>query len=104
MDRIEQILPHLPRTLGGLVHIVDDEFSTRPQRGIEIARALRKRGLAPSLVYNARATDLLSRGFAENMAPFTRKFLVGAESGSDDCLKRIGKGTTCRILEDGQRD
>ncbi len=103
VDRLEQLLPYLPRTVGGLVHVVDDEFSTRPRRAIEIAQALRRRGLSPGLVFNARATDVLAPGFTESVAGFTRQFLVGAESGYDACLKRIGKGTTCRILEDAAR-
>ena len=93
-------MPYLNRTVGKIVQIIDDEFSTNPQRAIEIARTIRERGIKLNLVYNARATDLLAEGFLENMAEFTVQFLVGAESGYDAGLKRIGKGTTCQIMED----
>jgi radical SAM superfamily enzyme YgiQ (UPF0313 family) len=81
------------------VHVIDDEFSMNPRRATEIARLIRQRGLKPRLVYDSRATDLLWDGFVENIADFTCQFLVGAECGYDEGLKRIGKGTTCDILE-----
>jgi radical SAM superfamily enzyme YgiQ (UPF0313 family) len=103
VDRLEAILPYLDRTVGKIVQIVDDEFSTNPQRAIEIARTIRERGIKLNMVYNARATDLLAEGFLENMAEFTVQFLVGAESGYDEGLKRVGKGTTCQIMEDAAK-
>src|SRR5262249_27150574 len=81
------------------VHIIDDEFSMNPRRATEIARVIRRRGMKPKLVYDSRASDLLADGFVENIAEFTCQFLVGAECGYDEGLKRIGKGTTCAILE-----
>jgi hypothetical protein len=73
----------------------------KPRRVIEIARELRRRSLTPSLVYNVRAADVLAPGFTENMAEFTRQLLVGAESGYDDCLRRIEKVLegAARLLE-----
>jgi radical SAM superfamily enzyme YgiQ (UPF0313 family) len=103
VDRLEAALPYLDRTVGKIVQIIDDEFSTNPRRAIEIARTIRERGIKLNLVFNARATDLLADGFLENMAEFTCQFLVGAESGYDEGLKRCGKGTTCRILEDAAK-
>ena len=99
VDRLEQITPHLQRTLFHTVHIIDDEFSMNPRRATEIACIIRKRGLKPQLVYDSRATDLLYESYVENIAEFTCQFLVGAECGYDEGLKRIGKGTTCDILE-----
>jgi radical SAM superfamily enzyme YgiQ (UPF0313 family) len=99
-DRLEKILPYLDRTTNGTIHIVDDEFSTNPKRAIEIADILKERDLHPSLVYDCRASDILFDGFVESVAEFTCQFLVGAECGYDEGLRRIGKGTTCKILED----
>jgi radical SAM superfamily enzyme YgiQ (UPF0313 family) len=103
VDRLEGIMPYLDRTVGKIVQIVDDEFSTDPQRAIAIVRAMKERGIKLNMVYNSRATDLLAEGFIENMAEFTVQFLVGAESGYDEGLQRIGKGTTCRIMEDAAK-
>jgi anaerobic magnesium-protoporphyrin IX monomethyl ester cyclase len=99
-DRLEKILPYLDRTTNKTLHIVDDEFSTNPKRAIEIAEILKKRELYPSLVYDCRASDILFEGFVENLADLTCQFLVGAECGYDEGLKRIGKGTTLTILEE----
>lgn len=103
VDRLEQIMPHLDRTRYGTIHIIDDEFSMNPRRATEIAQTIRRRGLKPWLVYDSRATDLLWEGYVENIAEFTCQFLVGAECGYDEGLKRIGKGTTCQILESAAR-
>ncbi len=99
VDRLESVMPYTDRTLLGYIHIVDDEFSTNPRRATEIAKMIRRRGLHPKLVYDSRATDLLRDGYVENISEFTLNFLVGAECGYDDGLKRIGKGTTCDVLE-----
>ena len=103
VDRLEQVLPHLSRTQLELVHIIDNEFSMNPRRAMEIAKILRARGLKPRLVYDSRATDVLFDGFIPSMAEFTTQFLIGAECGYDEGLKRIGKGTSTQILEDAAR-
>jgi anaerobic magnesium-protoporphyrin IX monomethyl ester cyclase len=100
VDRLEQVLQHVDRTAFEMVHIIDDEFSMNPRRALEITNVIRARGLHPRLVYDSRATDLLFEGFVPSIAEFTTQFLVGAECGYDEGLKRIGKGTTTRILED----
>lgn len=99
VDRLEQVLPHTGRTRYGTIHIIDDEFSLNPKRAIGIAQLIRKRGLEPWLVYDSRAPDLLFDGYVENIAEFTCQFLVGCECGYDEGLIRIGKGTTCDLLE-----
>jgi hypothetical protein len=83
-----------------MIHVIDDEFSMNPRRAIEIAKLIGRRGLKPGLVYDSRATDILFDGFIPSIAEFTTQFLIGAECGYDEGLKRIGKGTTTRILED----
>lgn len=103
VDRLEGILQYLNRTTNRTIHIVDDEFSTNPKRAIEIVRLAKERGQNLQLIYDSRATDLLAEGFVENIAEFTHQFLVGAECGYDEGLKLVGKGTTCKILEDAAK-
>ena len=103
VERLECIMPYLKRTSAKTIHIVDDEFSTRPERAIEIMQIIREHDYKPKFVYCSRATDLIAEGFVENLAEFTHQFLVGAECGYDEGLKRVGKGTTCRILEDAAK-
>ena len=99
VDRLEAMLPHADRTMLGTVHIIDDEFSLNTKRAVKIADLLGARGLTPNLVFDSRANDLVKDGFVESIAPFTSQFLVGAECGYDEGLKRIGKGTTTDKLE-----
>jgi anaerobic magnesium-protoporphyrin IX monomethyl ester cyclase len=99
VDRLEALSAYTDRTRTGFVHIIDDEFSMNPRRAIQIAESIRRRGMTPSLVYDSRATDLLFPGYVESIAQFTGQFLVGAECGYDEGLKKIGKGTTTDILE-----
>jgi radical SAM superfamily enzyme YgiQ (UPF0313 family) len=98
-DRIEIVMESTDRTREGCIHLADDEFTVDPERVVEIARILRRRGLRPQLSYDSRATDLLHDGVIEAMAELTHGVLVGAECGYDDGLRRIGKGITCRTLE-----
>jgi len=99
VDRLIQLLPHLPKTVRRTIHIVDDEFSVNTKRAVAIVRLLEKKGLHTSFVYDARANDLLDDEFTKAIAPFTNQFLVGAECGYDEGLVRIGKKTTCAKLE-----
>ncbi|MEO1044260.1 MAG: radical SAM protein [Pseudomonadota bacterium] len=99
VDRLEEILPFCDLTEGGVVHIIDDEFSMNVKRATEIARIIDRRGISPGLVFDSRANDLLNEDYVEAIAPFTSQFLVGAECGYDDGLKLIGKGTTCEKLD-----
>ena len=100
VDRLEEMMPQVGRTQLEMIHIIDDEFSMNPRRAIEITNVLRARGVSPWLVYDSRATDVLFDGFIPSMAEFTAQFLIGAECGYDEGLKKIGKGTTTKILED----
>jgi radical SAM superfamily enzyme YgiQ (UPF0313 family) len=100
VDRLEAVLAHAGRTVHGTVHIIDDEFAMNPKRAAAVAREIRRRGLTPRLIYDARAIDFLKEGFAEEIAEYTHRFLVGAECGYDEGLKRVGKGLTCQHLED----
>jgi hypothetical protein len=70
-----------------------------PARATQIARLIAQRGLNPRLVFDSRANDLLFPGYVDAIAPFTSQFLVGAECGYDEGLKKIGKGTTCEKLK-----
>ncbi len=98
VDRLTSVLPHLPLTRYHSTYIIDDEFSMNPRRAVRITELLHDRGLEPWLVYDSRANDLLFPGYVEGMADLTCQFLVGAECGYDEGLKRIGKGTTTEKL------
>ena len=98
VDRLEQVLEHQSRTIHNFTHIIDDEFSLNTRRAIAIANEIHARGIQPALVYDSRATDLLYDGYVESMKDLTHQFLVGAECGYDEGLKKIGKGTTTDIL------
>jgi anaerobic magnesium-protoporphyrin IX monomethyl ester cyclase len=99
VDRLARVLEHVSRAQHQIIHIVDDEFSTNPRRVLKIIDLMSRRALAPQLVYDSRATDLLEDGFVSALAPFTHRLLVGAECGYDEGLRRVGKGTSCEILE-----
>lgn len=98
VDRVQQILPYIDRTLTNSLQVVDDEFSVKPDRAIEICREFDRRGIQPKLVFDSRANDLLNEAYIEALVPYALQFLVGAECGYDEGLKAIGKGTTCRKL------
>jgi len=104
VDRLEAIMQYKDRTRSGVINIIDDEFSTNPGRVVQIVRVIRSRHLKPSLTFDARAPDLLKHSLAEEIAEFTREFLVGAECGYDEGLERVGKKTTCKSLEDAARE
>jgi anaerobic magnesium-protoporphyrin IX monomethyl ester cyclase len=99
VTRLQAVAEHKHRCQLDFIHIVDDEFSMNPRRVIEITKEFRARNFNPQLVYDSRATDLLFPGYVDSIAEFTGQFLVGAECGYDEGLKRIGKGTTTDILE-----
>ena len=98
VERLAAIMPHANRTRQQNIQIIDDEFSMNPSRAIQIIRRVASAGLAPKLVFDSRANDLLFSGYVETIAPYTSQFLVGAECGYDEGLERIGKGTTCEKL------
>jgi anaerobic magnesium-protoporphyrin IX monomethyl ester cyclase len=99
VDRLERVLEHMDRTTSRCVHIVDDEFSLNPARATAIASLIRRRGLTPRLLFDSRAHDLLHPEFVPAVAPYTAGLLVGAECGYDEGLEKVGKGGTCRTLE-----
>ena len=103
VDRLEHVLGHLDRATSRCVHIVDDEFSLNPARATQIAGLIRDRGLTPRLLFDSRAQDLLHPGFVPGIAPYTAGLLVGAECGYDEGLEKVGKGSTCRTLEQAAR-
>jgi radical SAM superfamily enzyme YgiQ (UPF0313 family) len=99
VDRLERVLDRMDRTTSDCVHIVDDEFSLNPSRASEIARLIRGRGLEPRLLFDSRARDLLHPAFVPSIAPYVAGLLVGAECGYDEGLEKVGKGGTCKTLE-----
>ena len=99
VDRLERLLPLRSLTSAGLVQIIDDEFSLKTDRATEICQEINRRRLDPKLVFDARAKDLLAEEFIEAIMPYAHQFLVGAECGYDEGLRKIGKGASIRTLE-----
>lgn len=99
VDRLEQILPYTQLTTHGLVQIIDDEFTVKTDRVINIFNILNERQLKPKLVFDARATDLIKPHLVESMAPYLQQMLIGAECGYNEGLERVGKGVTTQQLE-----
>jgi anaerobic magnesium-protoporphyrin IX monomethyl ester cyclase len=98
VDRVEQILPFIALTQTGSLQVIDDEFSIKPERVVEICNEFRRRNLQPALVFDSRVNDLLNEPYLEALVPYALQFLVGAECGYDEGLKRVGKGTTCEKI------
>ena len=94
-DRIEAAMAFAACTVGGVIQIIDDEFTIDPNRTIAVCDILNRRGLQPRLIYDARVNDLLKMKMVRKIAPFTEQFLVGAECGYDGGLEKVGKKTTC---------
>jgi anaerobic magnesium-protoporphyrin IX monomethyl ester cyclase len=99
VSRAEQVIPYLKNTKVGSLQIADDEFSAHRDRAKEICRLLVKHAPDVRVVFDCRANDLLDEELVAAMAPITCRFLVGAECGYDEGLRRVGKGTTCDKLE-----
>jgi anaerobic magnesium-protoporphyrin IX monomethyl ester cyclase len=98
VDRVEQILPYVSKTITGSLQVIDDEFSVKPDRVVEICNEFKNRKICPQLVFDSRANDLLNEDYLKALVPFALQFLVGAECGYDEGLKYVGKGTTCQKL------
>jgi anaerobic magnesium-protoporphyrin IX monomethyl ester cyclase len=99
VSRAEQVIPYLKNTKVGCLQIADDEFSAHRDRAKKICRLLIKHAPNVRVVFDCRANDLLDEELVAAMAPITSRFLVGAECGYDEGLRRVGKGTTCDKLE-----
>jgi radical SAM superfamily enzyme YgiQ (UPF0313 family) len=82
-----------------LIQIVDDEWSIDRKRSIAILQEIDRRGLAIKFTFDSRANDfLINEEYTNRVAPYTARFLVGAECGYDEGLLKIGKGTTVERL------
>ena len=99
VDKLEASLPFLERTTQGSLHIIDDEFSLNVKRATQVVDEIVARGLSPRLVFDSRANDIARDEFIDKVAPLIGRFLLGAECGYDEGLRRIGKGTTTDLLE-----
>lgn len=99
VDRFEALAPMLELTTERSVYIVDDEFTLQPARTVAIVRELDDRRIRPRILFEGRAPDLTDDALLDAITPHTLQFLVGAECGYDEGLARIGKGTTCAVLE-----
>lgn len=82
-----------------VIQIMDDEWSADRKRIIAILKEVARRNLRLKFIYDSRANDFLDEEYAETVAPYTERFLVGAECGYDEGLSKVGKGTTLEKLE-----
>lgn len=94
INRVERLMDFIPKTTQGIVQIIDDEFSVKTQRAIDIFDGFKSRGLRVKTVFSSRANDMLDKKFLKSALPFAHQFLVGAECGYNQGLKKVGKGTT----------
>lgn len=85
--------------LPNVIQVVDDEWSLDHKRTIAILREINRRNIQVKFIYDSRANDFLDEEYTEAVAPYTERFLVGAECGYDEGLARVGKGTTVEKLE-----
>ena len=92
--RVERIQEHMHLTTQGILQIIDDEFSVKKERAIEIFQGFKQRGLAVKTIFSSRANDMLDEAFLKAALPYAHQFLVGAECGYNEGLKKIGKGTS----------
>jgi len=99
VDKVEQLLPFTSLTTNRLIQIIDDEFSLKTERTIDICKEIDKRNLDPKIVFDTRANDLLKEDFLNAIKPYAHQFLVGAECGYNAGLERIGKGATIEKIE-----
>lgn len=84
-----------------LIQIVDDEWSVDRKRAIAVLREMNHRGLVLKLTFDSRANDFLmyDEEYVSLIAPYAWRFLLGAECGYNEGLRRIGKGTTVEKLD-----
>ncbi len=99
VSRVEQLLPYLKKTQMGNLQIADDEFLAHRDRAKKICKLLIERIPDIRITFDGRANDLLDAALVDILAPISAQFLVGAECGYDEGLRRVGKGTTCDRLE-----
>jgi radical SAM superfamily enzyme YgiQ (UPF0313 family) len=100
VDHVEFLSPHLDATLNKTIHIADDEFSANLKRSTAIFEEVARRNINTKFVFNARAPDVKNEKFVKTIAPYVSRFLVGAECGYNEGLKKTGKQITTEILEE----
>lgn len=82
-----------------VIQIMDDEWSVDRKRAIAILKEVARRNIPVKFIYDSRANDFLDEEYTETVAPYTERFLVGAECGYNEGLTKVGKGTTVEKLE-----
>jgi hopanoid C-3 methylase len=91
--------------VGGDVFVADDLFWYHPSRSLELAHALRKRGIRKSWILVQSRVDTVARNpeLLEAWRPIAEDFDIffGLEAASDDGLKGLVKDTTVSQTEQG---
>lgn len=83
------------------ISFVDDVFTLPPKRALALCRGMVELGLDLSWFCNARADQITDELAAAMAASGCHQVYLGFESGSQEILDRINKGTTVAALERG---
>ncbi|HEY8375998.1 MAG TPA: radical SAM protein [Nannocystis sp.] len=83
------------------ISFVDDVFTLPPRRALALCRGMIDFGFDLSWFCNARADQITDELAAAMAAAGCHQVYLGFESGSQDILDRIHKGTTVAALERG---
>ena len=95
VDEIERDIKLCPEVLKtGEFFFEDDTFTVNTDRAIEICNEITKRKLKIRFSVNARVDTANNEMFAKMKNAGCRELLVGFESGDDQMLKNMNKGTT----------
>lgn len=83
--------------------IADDTFTANEEHCIAICRDIRRRNLDISWQAEARANTVTEKIAREMAAAGCHHVQIGAESGDDEMLKKIGKNITTETIEKAVR-
>lgn len=81
------------------IFIADDTFTASAKHCIAICREIRKRNLRISWQAEARANTVTDEVASEMVKAGCHHVQIGAESGDNDILKKIGKNVTTDTIE-----
>lgn len=91
VDRMEALIPYLPRVSSGEFLILDDSFIINVKRARDIARLIKERNLDIKAVWNGHIKELFEKDMLSDLAPYTNGILLGTESFDQETLRKIGK-------------
>ncbi len=94
VDEMEWDLKNWPQVKKGEIFFEDDTFTVDRERAMQVCNELKERDLGLTWSVNSRA-DVIDRELFKNMkSAGCRLLLIGFESGVQDMLNKMRKGTT----------